>query len=81
MSTPTIEQRIKKIVAEQLGIPEGEVKADSKIESDLGADSLARVELAMAIEDDLEVEISDEDLEQIITVQDAIDLATRVSSR
>ena len=68
-----IEQRVKKIVAEQLGVNEAEVKNDSSFVDDLGADSLDTVELVMALEEEFECEISDEDAEKITTVQQAID--------
>ena len=71
-----IEQRVKKIVAEQLGVPETDVKIESSFVNDLGADSLDTVELVMALEDEFECEIPDEDAEKIGTVQQAIDYVT-----
>lgn len=68
-----IEQRVKKIVAEQLGVAEGEVKNASSFVDDLGADSLDTVELVMALEEEFDCEIPDEDAEKITTVQQAID--------
>lgn len=68
-----IEARVKKIVAEQLGVNEAEVKIDSSFVDDLGADSLDTVELVMALEEEFECEIPDEDAEKISTVQAAID--------
>jgi acyl carrier protein len=68
-----IEQRVKKIVAEQLGVNEAEVKASSSFVDDLGADSLDTVELVMALEEEFECEIPDEQAEKITTVQLAID--------
>ena len=68
-----IEQRVKKIVAEQLGVNEPEVKNESSFVNDLGADSLDTVELVMALEEEFECEIPDEDAEKITTVQQAID--------
>jgi acyl carrier protein len=68
-----IEQRVKKIVAEQLGVNEAEVKIDSSFVDDLGADSLDTVELVMALEEEFECEIPDEDAEKITTVQQAVD--------
>lgn len=68
-----IEQRIKKIVAEQLGVNEAEVKNESSFVNDLGADSLDTVELVMALEEEFECEIPDEEAEKINTVQEAID--------
>ncbi|MFJ3484361.1 acyl carrier protein [Pseudomonas sp. NPDC090202] len=69
----TIEERVKKIVAEQLGVKEEEVKAESSFVEDLGADSLDTVELVMALEEEFETEIPDEEAEKITTVQAAID--------
>lgn len=68
-----IEQRVKKIVAEQLGVNEADIKTDSSFVDDLGADSLDTVELVMALEEEFECEIPDEDAEKITTVQQAID--------
>ena len=68
-----IEQRVKKIVAEQLGVNEAEVKQESSFVDDLGADSLDTVELVMALEEEFECEIPDEEAEKITTVQQAID--------
>ena len=67
-----IEDRVKKIVAEQLGVKEDEVKAESSFVDDLGADSLDTVELVMALEEEFDTEIPDEEAEQITTVQLAI---------
>ena len=69
----SIEQRVSKIVAEQLGVDEADVKLDSSFVNDLGADSLDTVELVMALEEAFECEIPDEDAEKITTVQQAID--------
>ncbi|MBK8973044.1 MAG: acyl carrier protein [Hahellaceae bacterium] len=69
----TVEERVKKIVCEQLGVKESEVQATSKFVEDLGADSLDTVELVMALEEEFETEIPDEEAEKITTVQDAID--------
>jgi acyl carrier protein len=68
-----IEQRVKKIVAEQLGVNETEIKIESSFVDDLGADSLDTVELVMALEEEFETEIPDEDAEKITTVRQAID--------
>ena len=71
-----IEQRVKKIVAEQLGVNEAEIKNASSFVDDLGADSLDTVELVMALEDEFGTEIPDEQAEKITTVQQAIDFVT-----
>ena len=68
-----VEQRVKKIVAEQLGVNEGEIKNESSFVDDLGADSLDTVELVMALEEEFETEIPDEEAEKITTVQQAVD--------
>ncbi|MBM95190.1 MAG: acyl carrier protein [Oceanospirillaceae bacterium] len=68
-----IEERVKKIVAEQLGVKEEDVKPESSFVDDLGADSLDTVELVMALEEEFETEIPDEDAEKLTTVQVAID--------
>jgi len=67
-----IEERVKKIVAEQLGVKE-DIANDASFVDDLGADSLDTVELVMALEEEFECEIPDEDAEKITTVQQAID--------
>lgn len=67
-----IEQRVKKIVAEQLGVNEIDIKTESSFVNDLGADSLDTVELVMALEEEFETEIPDEEAEKITTVQQAI---------
>ena len=68
-----IEQRVKKIVAEQLGANEADVKNASSFVDDLGADSLDTVELVMALEEEFDCEVPDEEAEKITTVQLAID--------
>ena len=68
-----IEARVKKIIAEQLGVPEADVTNEKAFVADLGADSLDTVELVMAFEEAFEIEIPDEDAEKIRTVQDAVD--------
>mgnify|MGYP000350743142 CR=1 FL=1 len=68
-----IEQRVKKIVAEQLGVDEAGVKQESSFVNDLGADSLDTVELVMALEEEFDCEIPDEEAEKITTVQQAVD--------
>lgn len=67
-----IETRVKKIVVEQLGVKEDEVTVDASFVDDLGADSLDTVELVMALEEEFETEIPDEDAEKIITIKDAV---------
>jgi acyl carrier protein len=71
-----IEKRVKEIVAEQLGVDESQVTNEASFMDDLGADSLDTVELVMALEEEFDIEISDEDAEKIQTVQDAIDYIT-----
>lgn len=75
---PTVFERIKKIAVEQLGVEEDEVVPSANFVDDLGADSLDLVELVMSLEEEFsqqgqKVEISDEDAEKLVTVQDAID--------
>jgi acyl carrier protein len=67
-----IEDRVKHIVAEQLGVEEADVTLDASFVDDLGADSLDLVELIMAMEEEFEVKIEDEEAEKIKTVQDAV---------
>ena len=69
----SIEERVKKIVAEQLGSGEDEISNESSFIDDLGADSLDTVELVMALEEEFDIEIPDDDAENIATVQAAID--------
>ncbi|HYY16682.1 MAG TPA: acyl carrier protein [Gammaproteobacteria bacterium] len=69
----SIEQRVKDIIVEQLGVEEDEVSPEASFVDDLGADSLDTVELVMAFEEEFNIEIPDEDAEGISTVQDAID--------
>jgi acyl carrier protein len=68
-----VDERVKKIVIEQLGVKEDEVTDSSSFVDDLGADSLDTVELVMALEEEFECEIPDEEAEKITTVQQAID--------
>jgi len=73
----SIESQVKSIVAEQLGVKEDEVTNLASFVDDLGADSLDTVELVMALEEEFETEIPDEDAEKIKTVQQAIDYITQ----
>jgi len=68
-----VEEKVKKIVAENLGVEEDEDIPDAKFVDDLGADSLDTVELVMAFEEAFDIEIPDEDAEKILTVGKAID--------
>ncbi|MGD1990389.1 MAG: acyl carrier protein [Chromatiales bacterium] len=69
----SIEERVRKIVVDQLGVKEEEVTLDASFVDDLGADSLDTVELVMALEEEFETEIPDDQAENITTVQQAID--------
>lgn len=69
----TVEERVKKIVVEQLSVKEEEVSNEASFVDDLGADSLDTVELVMALEEEFECEIPDEEAEKITTVQQAVD--------
>ena len=71
-----IEERVKKIIIEQLGVKEEDVKNAASFVDDLGADSLDTVELVMALEEEFDTEIPDEEAEKITTVQAAIDYST-----
>ncbi|ASV33788.1 acyl carrier protein [Candidatus Williamhamiltonella defendens] len=73
MSTNDIEERVKKIIADQLGVKREEVTNSASFVDDLGADSLDTVELVMALEEEFDTEIPDEDAEKITTVQATID--------
>lgn len=72
-----IEQRVRKIIAEQLGVNEAEIKNESSFVNDLGADSLDTVELVMALEEEFDIEIPDEKAEEITTVQQAVDFINK----
>ena len=69
----SVEEKVKHIIVEQLGVDEDEVKPDASFVDDLGADSLDVVELVMALEEEFEMEISDEDAEKLATVKQAIE--------
>ncbi len=68
----TVEEKVKQIIVDQLGVDQAEVTPVASFTDDLGADSLDRVELIMAMEEAFDVEIPDEDAEKIVTVQDAV---------
>ena len=80
VSVSTTYERLKKIVVEQLGADEDEVKPEASFVDDLNADSLDLVELIMSLEEEFGTEISDEDTEKIRTVQDAVDYIDEHSS-
>lgn len=69
----TIEERVNKVVMEQLGVSESEIRPNASFMEDLGADSLDSVELVMALEEEFGTEIPDEEAEKITTVQQAVD--------
>ncbi|MDC1127516.1 acyl carrier protein [Gammaproteobacteria bacterium] len=69
----TVEERVQKIVVEQLGVKDEDVNSTASFVDDLGADSLDTVELVMALEEEFKTEIPDEDAENITTVQQAVD--------
>jgi len=69
----SVEQKVKQIIVEQLGVDEAQVDSSASFVDDLGADSLDIVELVMAFEEDFEMDIPDEDAAKITTVKDAID--------
>ena len=71
-----VEEKVKQIIVEQLGVDEAEVTPTASFVDDLGADSLDTVELVMALEEAFEIEIPDEDAEKILTVKQAIDYIT-----
>jgi acyl carrier protein len=70
--TVAVEEKVKKIIVEQLGVEESQVNPEAKFIEDLGADSLDTVELVMALEEEFGLEIPDEEAEKIATVRDAI---------
>jgi acyl carrier protein len=76
MTTANVELKVRNIIADQLGVGEDEIKITSSFIEDLGADSLDIVELVMAMEEEFEVEIPDEEAENIKTVQDAVNYIT-----
>ena len=80
MPSPEMVERLKKIVAEQLGVEESKITPASRFTDDLNADSLDLVEMIMSLEEEFGVEIPDEDAEKIVSVQDAIDYIDTHSS-
>ena len=77
----SIEERVKKIIVEQLGVKPEDVVPEASFVEDLGADSLDTVELVMALEEEFSTEIPDEEAEKITTVQQAIDYVRNTSSK
>ncbi len=73
----SVEEKVKSIIVDQLGVNETEVTGSASFVDDLGADSLDQVELIMAMEEEFEISISDEDAEKILTVQDAVNYITK----
>ena len=69
----SVEEKVKEIIVDQLGVDEKQVTTSASFIDDLGADSLDTVELVMALEEEFDIEIPDEDAEKIVMVQDAID--------
>ena len=77
----SVEERVKQIIVEQLGVDEAEVTPTASFVDDLGADSLDTVELVMAFEESFGIEIPDEDAEKIATVKDAVDYIENKTSK
>ena len=77
----SIEERLKKIIAENLAVDEAGITTDSRIVADLGADSLDSIELVMAIEDEFEITISNEQAEEMLTVRQVIELITAAGGK
>lgn len=77
----SVQERVKQIIVEQLGVEEGEVTDNASFLDDLGADSLDTVELVMAFEEAFGIEIPDEDAEKIATVKDAVDYIEKHSKK
>ena len=69
----SVEEKVKEIIVDQLGVEEKQVNSEASFIDDLGADSLDTVELVMALEEEFDIEIPDEDAEKIATVQNAVD--------
>lgn len=72
----SVEDKVKKIIAEKLGVEENEVVPEASFADDLGADSLDLVELIMSMEEEFDIEISDDEAEKLATVKDAVDYIT-----
>jgi acyl carrier protein len=77
----SVEQKVKQIIVEQLGVDESQVDSNASFVDDLGADSLDIVELVMAFEEAFELEIPDEDAEKITTVKDAVEYIENKTSK
>ena len=75
----SLEEQVKKIIVEQLGVDESQVTGDASFIDDLGADSLDTVELVMAFEEEFDVEVPDEEAEKITTVRDAIEYIKKMA--
>ena len=69
----SVEEKVKEIIVDQLGVDEKQLKSEASFIDDLGADSLDTVELVMALEEEFDIEIPDEDAEKIASVQNAVD--------
>jgi acyl carrier protein len=76
-----VESKVKKIIVDQLGVTEEEVKPEASFVDDLGADSLDTVEMVMAFEEEFNIEIPDEDAEKIKTVKDAVDYINKKAAK
>jgi len=76
----SVEEKVKEIIVDQLGVDENQVKSEASFIDDLGADSLDTVELVMALEEEFDIEIPDEDAEKIASVQNAVDYIKGQSS-
>ncbi len=77
----SVENRVRKIIVDQLGVGDEEVKFEASFVDDLGADSLDTVEMVMAFEEEFNIEIPDEDAEKIKSVQDAVDYIEKKSNK
>lgn len=81
MKTDSVEAKVIAVIAEQLSLPEDDVKADSRFVDDLGADSLDIVELVMEMEEEFDIEIPDDDIEKMLIVQDVITYIAKHTAR